>query len=95
MTSDLSHMADLLEMRAPTQRVVLRSLLRGHQTCQDIASDIPGLSENAVNIALHQLAKKGIIQRIRRGVYEPNVEVICLALMDRIDNLEKKRRRRR
>jgi len=91
----LSHVADLLDMnRMPTQRAVLKSLLRGKRTCREIAAEVK-LSKNAINIALFQLAKKGIIRRVRRGVYEPNVPLICVALMDRIEKLGKRRRRPR
>gem|GEM_PF-5257556 len=87
---NLSHAADLLDMnRMPTQRSVLRSLLRGKRTCREITAE-GKVSRNAINIALFQLAKKGIVRRVRRGVYEPEVRLICLALMDQIEELERR-----
>ena len=86
----LDHVVDLLNMnRMPTQRAVLKSLLQGKRTCREIAAEVK-LSKNAINIALFQLAKKGIIRRVRRGVYEPEVRLICVALMNRIEKLERR-----
>jgi len=88
----LSHLKLVLRKdRAPTQKNVLKSLIRGNPTARKIAEDT-GLSYNAVSIALHQLAKHGSINRVKRGVYEPKELLICLALMDKLTKLEKKTR---
>lgn len=89
----LSHLKLVLHKdRAPTQKAVLKSLLRGNETGHSIAEDT-GLSLNAVNIALHQLTKHGSIHRFKRGSYKPKENLIYLALMDRVAQLEKRRRR--
>ena len=88
----LSHLKLVLSKgRASTQRVVLESLLRGHETGRKIAEDT-GLSYNKVSIALHQLTKYGSIQRVKRGTYKPNERLICLALMDKLIKLENRGR---
>jgi len=89
----LSHLKLVLHKdTAPTQKAVLKSLLRGHETIRRIAEDTD-LSYNAVSIALHQLTKHGSIQRVKRGTYKPKELLICLALMDKLTKLEKRRRR--
>jgi len=89
----LSHLKLVLRKdSAPTQKAVLKSLLRGHETIRRIAKDTD-LSYNAVSIALHQLTKHGSIQRVKRGTYKPKELLICLALMDNVTKLEKRRRR--
>ena len=89
----LSHLKFVLHKdKAPTQKAVLKSMLRGHETSSRIAEDT-GLSYNAVSIALHQLTKHGSIQRVKRGTYKPKELLICLALMDKLTKLEKRRRR--
>jgi len=89
----LSHLKLVLNKdKAPTQKAVLKSLIRGHETAISIAEDT-NLSYNAVNIALYQLAKHDSIQRVKRGVYKPKELLICLALMDKLTKLEKRRRR--
>jgi len=88
----LSHLKLVLRKdSAPTQKAVLKSLLRGHETSRRIAEDT-GLSYNAVSIALHQLAKYGSIERVKRGTYKPKEFLICLALMDSVTRLENRRR---
>lgn len=89
----LSHLKLVLHKdKAPTQKAVLKSLIRGNETASEIAEDI-NLSYNSVSIALHQLAKHGSIQRVKRGVYKPKELLICLVLMDKLTRLEKMRRR--
>jgi len=84
----LSHLKLVLNKdKAPTQKAVLKSLIRGHHTGRRIAEDT-GLSYNAVSIALHQLTKHGSIQRVKRGTYKPKEILICLALMDKLTKLE-------
>ena len=84
----LSHLKMVLNKdKAPTQKAVLKSLIRGHETASSIAEDT-GLSCNAVNIALHQLTKYGSIQRVKRGTYKPKEPLICLALIDKLTKLE-------
>jgi len=87
----LSHLKLVLHKdKAPTQKIVLKSLLRGHYTGRGIAEDT-GLSYNAVSIALHLLSKHGSIERVKRGIYKPKEPLICLALMDKLSVLEKRR----
>ena len=89
----LSHLKLVLSKdRAPTQKAVLKSLLQGNETYRRIAEDT-GLSYNAASIALHQLTKYGSIQRVKRGFYKPKEPLIYLALMDKLTQLEKRKRR--
>jgi len=91
----LSHLKLVLHKdKAPTQKIVLKSLLRGHYTGRGIAEDT-GLSYNAVSIALHLLSKHGSIQRVKRGIYKPKELLICLALMDSLTKLEQMEKSRR
>jgi len=84
----LSHLKLVLHKdKAPTQKIVLKSLLRGHYTGRGISEDT-GLSYNAVSIALHLLSKHGSIERVKRGIYKPKEPLICLALMDSLTKLE-------
>ena len=87
---DLRRVLD--EGRAPTQNAVLRSLIRGHYSGREIAKDT-GLGYNSVNIALHHLVRKGLVERVGRGFYRPRENVLCLALMNKIACLEKRQRR--
>ena len=91
----LSHLKFVLHKdKAPTQKIVLKSLLRGHYTGRGIAEDT-GLSYNAASIALHLLSKHGSIQRVKRGIYKPIEPLICLALMDSLTKLEQREKSRR
>ena len=90
----LSHLKLVLHKdKAPTQKIVLKSLLRGHYTARGIAKDT-GLSYNAVSIALHLLSKHGSIQRVKRGIYKPKELLICLTLMDSLTKLEQREKSR-
>jgi DNA-directed RNA polymerase specialized sigma24 family protein len=84
----------LLPGRAPTQRRVIISLLRGYQRPEEIAADL-GLSVNAVRIALMKLIRSGAARRPRRGLYEAHVGPIALALLLLLDDLHSRRRRSR
>ena len=77
--------------RAPTQRAVLISLLRGNRTSGEIAKDV-GLSVNAVNIALHHLNRRGLVRKLRRGLYEADSTLMLLAILSLIEELREKRR---
>ncbi|MBA7686748.1 hypothetical protein ES703_95203 [subsurface metagenome] len=84
----LSHLKLVLNKdRAPTQKAVLKSLIRGNETYRRIAEDT-GLSITQVKSALAQLKRYGSIQRVKRGTYKPNVPLICLVLRDRLKKLE-------
>lgn len=90
MDDSLVHLKRVLKKgKAPTQKVVLKSLLRGNDTAWKIAEDT-GLSYNAASIALHELNKNKVIHRIERGKYNANVFLIFLALMDTLKKLEEK-----
>jgi len=84
----------LLPGRAPTQRSVIISLLRGYQRPEDIAADL-GLSVNAVRIALTRLRRIGAARPLRRGSYEAHVGLVALALLLLLDDLHSRRRRSR
>jgi len=68
--------------RAESQREVLLCLIehREPMSSQEIAKEL-GLTVNAVNIALFQLNKKELVDRISRGVYRYKLEPILLTLL--------------
>jgi predicted transcriptional regulator len=88
LLEQVEHLRDIIRpgSRAPTQRAVLISLLRGHSTPEEIAKDL-GLSLNAVNIALHQLSHRGLVRRVRRGIYEAEMEMLLLAMLSLIEEI--------
>jgi len=91
----IEHVKALLKPgRAPTQRQILISLLRGHQTPRDIAADL-GLTVNAVNIALMKLTRVGAVTRTRRGLYDVDVAILLQALLAWVEELSCSRRRQR
>lgn len=76
--------------RAQTQRNVIFSLLRGNQTNKQIAKDL-GVSVNAANIALHHLHRQGLVKKLRRGVYEADIELLLLTMVRLVEEIEKRR----
>lgn len=56
--------------RTSTQRDILLLLVREERemTTQEVAEKL-GLSVNAVNIALHNMHNKGLVERVSRGLY--------------------------
>jgi len=54
-----------------------------------------GLTENAVNIALHHLARHGVVERVSRGRYRVKAALVALALLDRVERLEMRRHEKR
>ena len=85
----LEHLRRVLHGRSPTQRAVLRSLLRGCSTAREVVEDT-GFSLNAITIALHHLSKAGAIHRIRRGKYQVDDRLLCIALLDYIEDIERR-----
>jgi len=79
--------------RAPTQRAVVVSLLRGFRTPPEIAKDL-GVSVNAVNIALHHLHRRGLVRKVGRGIYEADMDLLLLALLGLVDEIRDRRMRR-
>ena len=49
-----------------------------------------GAKYNSVKAAFAKLADEGYLERPSRGVYEPNIAVILLDLIDRVGMLEEK-----
>ncbi len=45
---------------------------------------------NSVKAAFAKLAEEGFLERPSRGSYEPNIAVILLNLMDRVEALEER-----
>ncbi len=89
----LSHLKLVLQKdRAPIRKAVLKSLLQGNDTGRKIAENV-GLSITQVKSALAQLKKSGVIYRVKRGTYKPKEPLLCLALMDKMTQLEKRKRR--
>ena len=68
--------------RAESQRDVLMCLIESGEpmSSQDIAEKL-GITVNAVNIALFQLNKKDLVDRVSRGIYKYKLGPILLALL--------------
>lgn len=68
--------------RADSQRDVLMCLIEKGEpmSSQDIAEKL-GITVNAVNIALFQLNKKDLVDRVSRGIYKYKLGPILLALL--------------
>jgi len=48
-----------------------------------------GAKYNSVKAAYAKLCDEGMLKRVGRGSYSPNIECILLNLMDRVEALEK------
>jgi predicted ArsR family transcriptional regulator len=68
--------------RAESQRDVLLCLIEKGEpmSSQDISEKL-GITVNAVNIALFQLNKKELVDRVSRGVYRYKIGPILLTLL--------------
>ena len=68
--------------RAKSQRDVLLCLVESGEpmSSQDIAEKL-GITVNAVNIALFQLNKKDLVDRVSRGIYKYKLGPILLTLL--------------
>ena len=68
--------------RAESQRDVLLCLIEkgDPMSSQDISEKL-GITVNAVNIALFQLNKKELVDRVSRGVYRYKIGPILLTLL--------------
>ena len=68
--------------RAESQREVLMCLIETGEpmSSQDISEKL-GITVNAVNIALFQLNKKELVDRVSRGVYRYKMGPILLTLL--------------
>ncbi len=68
--------------RAESQREVLMCLIETGEpmSSQDISEKL-GITVNAVNIALFQLNKKELVDRVSRGVYRYQMGPILLTLL--------------
>lgn len=90
MRDPLNHLDTIFKTcRAPTQRKVVLSLLAGQVSVRDIAHRL-GLTENAINISLHELVKAGVVERPIRGRYQVQEGLLALHLSERVSALEKK-----
>lgn len=79
--------------RSSTQRQVLRCLIKKERklTPDEIAKELK-LSVNAINLALFHLHKKGLVERVSRGVYLYKLGPILVSLLDEYLELRKRRR---
>jgi predicted ArsR family transcriptional regulator len=70
--------------RANSQRDVLLCLVESSEpmSSQDIAEKL-GITVNAVNIALFQLNKKDLVDRVSRGIYKYKLGPILLTLLNK------------
>lgn len=95
MSTEIRRMKEILPgRRAPTQRAVLRSLLGGCSRAPEIAVEL-GLTTNAVSAALSHLARSGAVERVGWGRYRVRETMVALALLQRVEKLERRSRERR
>ena len=68
--------------RAESQREVLLCLIESGEamSSKDISEKL-GITVNAVNIALFQLNKKALVDRVARGIYRYKMGPILLTLL--------------
>ena len=70
--------------RADSQREVLLILVQsGEPMSSQVIADKLGLTVNAVNIALFNLNKKGLVERVSRGVYKYQLGPILVELLSK------------
>ena len=90
MNDALDHLDLVLSTgRAPSQREVYISLLRGCIAAFEVAG-VTGLGLNSVNIVLCKLVKAGVVERPIRGRYRVQEGLLALHLSDRIKELEER-----
>jgi predicted ArsR family transcriptional regulator len=75
--------------RTSTQRRILLLLIQREKdmTTQEVAEEL-GLSVNAVNIALHNMHGKGLVERVSRGIYRYKLGPILASILKK--HLEEK-----
>ena len=67
--------------KAKTRLEVLNVVLDYGPVSPSEVAERLGLSQNAVNIALHYLSKSGIVRKVERGLYEVNYAVFYKAFL--------------
>ncbi|MBS7287334.1 MAG: helix-turn-helix transcriptional regulator [Candidatus Freyarchaeota archaeon] len=67
--------------KAKTRLDVLNAVLDYGPVSPSELAERLGLSQNAVNIALHYLSKSGVVRKVERGLYEANYAVFCKAFL--------------
>jgi predicted transcriptional regulator len=75
--------------RTTTQRRILLLLIQREKdmATQEVAEEL-GLSVNAVNIALHNMHSKGLVERVSRGIYRYKLGPILATILKK--HLEEK-----
>jgi hypothetical protein len=69
---------------------VFREILKNPSLGPREMTERLGAKYNSVKAAFAKLADEGYLERPSRGVYEPNIAIILLDLIDRISELEEK-----
>ncbi len=69
--------------RSTTQRRVLMCLIRHDRpmATKEIAKEL-NLTENAVSIALMHLRRKGLVERVSKGMYRYNLGAILAPILE-------------
>lgn len=95
MSTEIRRMEEILPgRRASTQRAVLRALLGGCSRAPEIAGEL-GLTTNAVSAALLHLVGSGAVERVGRGRYRVRETMVALALLQRVEKLERRSHEKR
>ena len=69
---------------------VFREFLRNPSLGPSEMTEKLNVKYNSVKAAFAKLAEEGFLERPSRGTYTPNVAVILLDLMDRVEKLEER-----
>jgi len=79
--------------RSTTQRRVLMCLIRRGRpmATKEIAKEL-NLTENAVSIALMHLRRKGLVERVSKGMYTYNLGAILAPIIETYLSSEGRRR---
>ncbi|MEM4675837.1 MAG: helix-turn-helix domain-containing protein [Nitrososphaerota archaeon] len=67
--------------KAKTRLEVLNAIMDYGPVSPSELAERLGLSQNAVNIALHYLSKSGVVKKVERGLYEVNHAVFYKAFL--------------
>lgn len=73
----------LLSLRKSKTRLLILDALLSSDTplgIEEIAKKI-NLNENATSVALHYLVKTNLVLRVKRGLYEANLKLLCRAIL--------------
>lgn len=84
----LSSFLSLLSPRSKTTLSIYMLLLANKKLSSNQIANLLAIDYNIVEVHLHQLVKKGLVERQSRGVYKANARPILLFLLAFIKNMK-------